>query len=200
MEKKYSSDCYNSGLFTILTIILNENASGFDEFKRQAIESWKNLGIDEEITKEAILKKTNKAELVDSLTNEFPKLIGKSYGDKGKSVYELGFWSGMLFLSVMGNEKQSMNKSIDMLRYKCAEVGNPQVILNSIKDFEKTLSNNEKIDIMKVLDFTKENHFWAIGNFDVEKDKNILEVIFGELLPEIPYIGKAVKKVFEYKK
>ena len=181
-----------------MTIVLNEHAPGFDEFKRQAIESWKNLGIDEEITEEVILKKTDKAELVDSLTNEFPKLIDKSYGEKGKSVYELGFWGGMLFLSViMGNENQSLSKSLETLRYKCAELGNPQVILDAIKDFKKILSNNEKIDLMKVLEFTKENHFWVMGNCNVDRVKSIMEEVVSSSLIDIPYIGKALKTVYE---
>jgi hypothetical protein len=197
MKSNYSSDCYNAGLFTILAIVLNENAPGFREFYDQGVESWSNLGIDKRITKEVILNKANSANLTVSLTMEFPLIIEKSFGSGGKSIFELGFWSGMLFLSVMSDTVPSISKSIEMLRLKCAEIGNPAMMLNFIKDFERTNSANGKIDIMTVLEFTKENNYWVLGNFVVKELKNITDIILVELFGSIPYIGKAIKKVFE---
>lgn len=195
--KSYSSDCYNAGLFTILTVVLNEEAPGYRQFKSQANESWKNLGLDELSTNKAILKKGNNEELVDSLTKEFPHLLEKGYGEEGKLLYELGFWGGMLFLSLIGEQEESLRKSVEMLRYKCAELGNPTTILNFVKDCEGKISRQEKIDIMEAFEFTKDNHFWVIGNFKVHQKKRLMDVVVSETLSEIPYIGNALKAIYD---
>jgi hypothetical protein len=197
--KSFSSDCYNGGLFTILTVVLEKQAPGYSNFKNQAIESLKNLGIEELISARVLSKKENKEKLIDSLTNEFPRLLEESYGERGKLLYELGFWGGMFFLSIMAEQKVTLGKSLEKLRYICAKLGNPSSILDDLKSFERKVSNQEKIDIMEVFKFQKENHFWAIGNYQVQRRKRIFEVIFSSTLTNIPYIGNLLKELYEEK-
>ncbi len=193
--KSFSSDCYNTGLFTILSVVLKKEAIGHEEYRKKAIESWENLGINRSITEGVLIENKNNEEVVQCLTNDIPEVIQKGFNENGKLLYQLGFWGGMFFLGNIVKEESTVTQSIKSIRLTCAQLGNPEKIVNTIQDFEKKISNNEEIDPIRIFEFVQENHFWAIGNCKIDAKESRIKRILPKLLKGVPYVGDALEEL-----
>jgi hypothetical protein len=197
----YSAYCFDSGLFTMLSVVLNSNTPGYPQFYAKALESWQTLGLPKKAIQAIVLRKEDRKaeEIRDALRTEMPFLIGKSYGDIGRCYYELGFWCGTLLLGLMSNIDQVVKESIQNLKYKCAEAKNPQPMREFVKTSESQLAINEKIDMVRVASFAEEFHLWALANVQIECRKSLKETILAASIVQIPYFGKALKAIYEHR-
>ncbi len=196
----YSAECFDSGLFTMLSVVLNPNAPGYSQFCNKSVESWRILGLEEEAIEAIVLRKANlnPEKIRDALRSEIPCLIGKSYGDTGKYYYELGFWCGTLFLALMSDLTEIIRDSIQNLKYKCAEAKNPQPMVEFVKNSEGKLAKGQKIDIEKLASFTEEFHLWIVANVAIGCRKSLKETIVSTSLEELPCVGKVLKEIYEH--
>jgi len=196
----YGAECFDSGLFTMLAVVLNNNAPGYSQFFNRSAESWRILGLEEEAIEAIILRKANRKaeEIRDALRSEIPCLIGKSYGEMGKSYYELGFWCGTLFLALMSDLTDITKDSVRNLKYKCAEAKNPLPMVEFVKNSERELAKGRKIDIAKLASFAEEFHLWIMANVAVGCRKSLKETIVSTSLEELPYVGKVLKGIYEH--
>ena len=194
----YGAECFDSGLFTMLSVVLNDKAPGYSQFCNSSVQSWRTLGLEEEAIEAIVLRKANRKaeETRDALRSEIPCLIGKSYGEMGKCYYELGFWCGTLFLAVMSDLTETIRDSIQNLKYKCAEAKNPQPMADFIKSSEGKLAKGEKIDIAKLASFAEEFHLWIVANVAIDCKKSLKETIVSTSLEELPYVGKVLKAIY----
>jgi hypothetical protein len=196
----YGAECFDSGLFTMLSVVLNSSVPGYFQFCNRSVESWQTLGLEEDAIEAIVFRKSNlKAEgMRDALRSEIPVLIGKSYGNMGRCYYELGFWCGTLFLAVMSDLAEVTRDSIHNLKYKCAEAKNPQPMVEFVKSSEMILAKGQKIDIVKLASFTEEFHLWIMANITIDCRKSLEETILEISLTELPYIGKVLKAIYEH--
>ena len=196
----YAAECFDSGLFTILSVVLNQNAPGYSQFRIKSVEAWKVLGLKEQAIEAIVLRKAGlqPEQIRDALRDEMPCLIGNGFGDLGKTYYELGFWFGTLFLALMSDLSGIVRDSIHTLKYKSAEAKNPQPLLDFIQSSEDTLANGQNVDIAKLASFAEEFHLWIVANVTIDQRRNWMEVIMSEsLLPKVPYLGKAFKEIYD---
>ncbi len=194
----YAAECYNSGFFSILAVVLNEEAPGYKSFYSQSIDSWNKLGVDEEAITNVILNKRFAKDARDALREDLPILVEKSFSDKGRSLYELGFWIGTIFLALLSNLTSDLENWLNTIKYKCAEIGNPELLVNFVKTSVEKMKQGNPIDIMEVAKTSEELHLWIIANIKLDKKKNFMDVLFNAALEDLPHGSNLIKALIGY--
>jgi hypothetical protein len=194
----FAAECFDAGLFTILSVILKQNAPGYESFKGRSIDSLEKLGFTRKAISSLALFETNKqaTKIRDGLRDEIPRLIEKSLGDMGRAYYEVGFEYGVLFLALMSDQEEIIANSVHDIKYKVAAVKNPQPLLEFINGAERKVKAGKKLDISKLASFAEEFHLWIVANVNIEMKKSLGEVIIATSLAELPYFGKVLKEVY----
>jgi len=196
----YAAEAFNSGLFSLLAVVLKPDAPGYAQFKRQAKDSWRDLGLEADAVDEVLFdrKRLSAEEYRSALREDMPLLIERSYGSDGRCFYELGFWYSTFSLALMANLDELVRDSLRSLKYKCAEARNPELLHDLIVKYEHELDSGGCPDLLHVMKSAEDIFLWLVANTSIERKRSLIDVIFEVSLDEVPYVGKPLRRFYQH--
>ena len=190
---RYAAECFNAGLYSLLTAALREDVTGYQSFRDLADHSWGVLA-DRPLISALLAGGLTDEEITDGLLRYFPKVLESGFGETGKALYECGFWCGHIQIGLMSDaDRGTIDESVRKLKYSCAHAGRPQPLHEFVIDCENP---DADLDMVDTVASYEDIYLWIVAYVDMERRRSLRDVVLLAMAENVPF-GNVLKAIFE---